>query len=603
MPLFSNGKKLIKTALTSVTLALLSQSLVAAPQHGLAMHGDLKYSPDFKHFEYANPNAPKGGEVKRWALGTFDSFNSFIVKGTPADGLALIYDSLMEKALDEPFSQYGLLAASADLAEDNTQITFKLRESAKFSDGEPVTAEDIVFTFNILLEKGSPFYRSYIGDIKEVVAEDSHTVTFKFKNGNNQELPLLVGEIPILPKHYWATRDFATPSVDIPIGSGPYVIDGFEPGRSVTYRRNPDYWAADLPVMKGRYNFDEIRYDFYRDSTVSMEAFKAGEYDFRQEYTSKLWATAYEGPQFDSGEIIKKNLEHGRPTGMQGFLFNTRRNLFSDPKVRRALAYSFDFEWTNENLFYGAYARTHSYFSNSEMAARELPTPKELALLEPYRDQLPAEVFTQVYSAPTFKDPKDLRRSTRTALKLLKEAGWQLKKGKLINNKTGEPFEFEILIVQKAFERIVAPMQKNLKRMGITATIRVVDVPQYINRLRDFDFDMVVGSFAQSASPGNEQREFFGSYNADQQGSRNLVGIKNPVVDALIEKIISAPSREELVISARALDRVLQWNYYVIPHYHSRADRVAFRSKLAYPDVRPQYGLGFDTWWVKDNAE
>lgn len=603
MPLFSNGKKLIKTALTSVTLALLSQNLVAAPQHGLAMHGDLKYSPDFKHFEYANPNAPKGGEVKRWALGTFDSFNSFIVKGTPADGLALIYDSLMEKALDEPFSQYGLLAASADLAEDNTQITFKLREIAKFSDGEPVTAEDIVFTFNILLEKGSPFYRSYIGDIKEVVAEDSHTVTFKFKNGNNQELPLLVGEIPILPKHYWATRDFATPSVDIPIGSGPYVIDGFEPGRSVTYRRNPDYWAADLPVMKGRYNFDEIRYDFYRDSTVSMEAFKAGEYDFRQEYTSKLWATAYEGPQFDSGEIIKKNLEHGRPTGMQGFLFNTRRNLFSDPKVRRALAYSFDFEWTNENLFYGAYTRTHSYFSNSEMAARELPTPEELALLEPYRDQLPAEVFTQVYSAPTFKDPKDLRRSTRTALKLLKEAGWQLKKGQLINNKTGEPFEFEILIVQKAFERIVAPMQKNLKRMGITATIRVVDVPQYINRLRDFDFDMVVGSFAQSASPGNEQREFFGSYNADQQGSRNLVGIKNPVVDALIEKIISAPSREELVISARALDRVLQWNYYVIPHYHSRADRVAFRSKLAYPDVRPQYGLGFDTWWVKDNAE
>lgn len=598
MSMFSLKKRIFVTLLISV----ISFSSSAA-QHGLSMHGDLKYPADFTHFEYTNPAAPKGGDIKEWALGTFDSFNGFIIKGTSADGLGFIYDSLMNKALDEPFSQYGLLAASVEMPASREHITFFLRPEARFSDGQPVTAQDVVFTFNTLLEKGAPFYRAYLGDIQEVEAINPQTVKFHFKNNGNRELPLIVGEIPILPEHFWKTQDFSAPLTDIPVGSGPYILTKFESGRSVTYQRNPDYWGKDLPVNKGRFNFNSITYDYYRDSTVSLEAFKAGAYDFRQETSSKQWATGYTGPQFDSGTLIKKEILHQKPTGMQAFLFNTRRAYFQDPNVRKALSYAFDFEWTNSNLFYSAYTRTHSYFSNSDMAANELPTEDEISILEPFRDQLPDEVFTRIYRAPTYDGTGQIRPQIRQALRILRSAGWELTNGKLINTDTKEAMVFEILLVQKEFERIVAPMIKNLRRMGIVVNIRIVDVSQYINRVRAFDFDMVVGSFGQSPSPGNEQFEYWGSANAQQPGSRNLIGIENPVIDKLIELIIQSPDRKQLVLRSRALDRVLQWNYYVIPQYHSRSYRIAYKNIFGYPSITPQYDLGFDTWWIDPSLD
>lgn len=587
----------------ALALALLgSRYALAAPQHGLSLYGDLKYPANFQHYDYTNPAAPKGGQIKEWALGTFDTFNSFIIKGTPAEGLGLIYDSLMDQAQDEPFSQYGLLAESVELAAQRDQVTFTLRPNARFADGHPVTAADVVFTFNALLEQGRPFYRAYLGDIARIEALAPNQVRFYLKHGDNRELPLIIGQIPILPAHFWQQQDFSATLMQPPLGSGPYRLTAFEPGRSVTYQRNPDYWGKDLPVNRGRYNFDQIRYDYYRDDSVALEAFKAGEYDFRQETSSKQWATSYTGPAFAQGRLIKQELPHQRPTGMQAFVFNTRKTQFSDVRVREALAYAFDFEWTNKNLFYGAYQRTESFFSNSPMAASALPDAAELALLEPLRDQVPAAVFSQVYHPPRYDGSGNIRRQLRQALHLLKDAGWQMQAGQLINTTTGQPFTFEILLAQKNMERVVAPVIQNLKRMGINATIRLVDVSQYINRLRQFDFDMIVGSFAQSPSPGNEQREFWGSYNADQPGSRNLIGIKNPAVDQLIEAIIQAPTREQLIVRCRALDRVLLWNHYVIPQFHNRSDRIAYRNIFAFPDKRPLYGLGFDTWWLQEAA-
>nr|WP_067294895.1 extracellular solute-binding protein [Marinobacterium profundum] len=568
------------------------------PSHGIAMHGDLKYPADFSHYDYVNPQAPKGGALKQWDMGTFDSFNSFIIKGNVAAGTSLMYDSLMDQAADEPFSQYGLLAESVVMPEDRRWVTFKLRQAARFSDGTPVTAADVIFTFDILRSKGSPFYGAYYADIDRIEAPDPQTVTFHFKGENNRELPLIVGQASILPKQYWQERDFDSPSLDIPVGSGPYRIDSFEAGRSVTYSLRDDYWGADLPVRRGHNNFSQMRFDYYRDATVALEAFKAGEYDFRLETSSKEWATAYTGPAFDDGRILKQELSNGNPTGMQAFIFNTRRDKFADPRVREALGYAFDFEWTNRNIFYNAYTRTHSFFSNSEMAATEPPGPEELALLEPLRGQVPAEVFSKVYRASTTDGSGNIRGELRQGMRLLQSAGWEFKDNKLVNSKTGEPFRFEILLVQKEFERVIAPMIRNLERMGVAVDIRIIDVSQYINRLRSFDFDMVVGSFPQSSSPGNEQRDFWHSELADMPGTRNLVGIKNPAIDSLVDTLIAAPDRASLVTAARALDRVLQWNYYVIPQFHIATYRIAYWDRFGMPKVRPAYSLGTDTWWA-----
>ncbi|MGB0664828.1 MAG: extracellular solute-binding protein [Pontibacterium sp.] len=594
----------LKTTGTAITLAAsLSVTTSYAYQHGLAMHGELKYPADFNHFEYTNPNAPKGGQATLASIGSYDSFNPFIIKGTSPTGLGLLFDSLMEKALDEPFSQYGLLAKGVELAEDRSKITYYLHETAKFHDGSPVTAHDVVFTFETLLEKGQPFYKAYYGDIDTIIADDDYTVTFTFKNTDNRELPLIIGEAPIFSKAFWQDKDFSKPSLEVPLGSGPYQVAEFEAGKSITYQLNPNYWAKDLAVNKGNHNIGALKYDFYLDETVSLEAFKAGEYDFRQEYSSKRWATAYNSDALTRGDIVTEEIKHQNPTGMQAFVFNTRKGIFADAKTRQALSYAFDFEWSNKNLFYGAYTRSHSFFSNSEMAATELPDAKELAILEPFRAQLPAEVFTQVYQAPTTDGSGNNRRQLRTAKKLLTEAGWQYQGGQLVDPNSGQPLTFEVLLASPTFERVVAPMLKNLERLGIKATMRTVDVSQYINRVRDFDFDMVVGSFAQSSSPGNEQRDYWASSTADLPGSRNLIGVKDPVVDALIEKIINAQTREELVLTCRALDRVLQWSYYVIPQFHISSYRVAYWNKFERPEIAPKKALGFSTWWIKDAGE
>ncbi|KGK42359.1 hypothetical protein LH51_08025, partial [Nitrincola sp. A-D6] len=489
-------------------------------------------------------------------------------------------------------------AKSITLPDDRSWIEFELREEAVFSDGVPVTAEDVVNTFQLLREKGSPFYRAYYADITLIEALDSHRVRFEFAETENRELALIVGEVPVLPKHFWDQRDFEESGLEIPVGSGPYLLASYDPGRTITYKRNPDYWGKDLPVQRGRYNFDEWVFDYYRDGTVALEAFKAGQYDFRTEYSAKNWATGYSGSALNEGRMIKETIEHENPTGMQAFVMNTRRSLFADAQVRYALAHAFDFEWTNQAIFYDAYKRSHSYFSNSDMAADDLPGEQELAILEPVREQLPEAVFTQVYRAPQTDGDGNIRTQTRKGLHLLAEAGWTLDQG-ILRNKQGQPFRFEILIFQNNLERLISPFTRNLERMGIQANIRVVDISQYINRLREYDFDMVVGSFAQSNSPGNEQREYWHSSSADRPGSRNLIGIRNPAIDYLVDQLIQAPDREQLVYRARALDRALQWNHYVIPHYHTNAYRIAYWDKFGIPDIRPNHAIGFDTWWIK----
>ena len=585
------------------SLMLISSSLVqaAAPEsHGLAMHGDLKYPADFTHFSYANPDAPKGGSFRQAAIGTFDSFNPFIVKGTSASGIGLLFDSLMGRSLDEPFTQYGLLAETIRMPEDRKWVEFDLREAAQFSDGSPVRADDVIETFRLLREEGSPFYKAYYKNISNISSlNDGLTARFDFGEEENLELPLIVGEVPIMSAEYWASRDFAAPSLDPILGSGPYLVGDIDPGRSITYQRNADYWGADLAVNKGRYNFDQMIYDYYRDSTVALEAFKAGQYDFREENSSKNWATGYTGPAFEDGRAKRELVDDANPAGMQAFIMNTRRNLFEDKRVRQAITLGFDFEWTNANLFYDAYTRSHSFFSNSEMAATELPTAAELEILEPLRGQIPDEVFTEVYRAPTTNGDGRNRTQLREALKLLRAAGWNLDAGTLKNSQ-GDEFKFEILLVQKDFERVVAPFIQNLEKLGMEVSIRIVDVSQYINRLRETDFDMIVGSFGQSSSPGNEQREFWGSEAADQPGSRNLIGIKDPAIDRLVELLIQAPNREQLVLRARALDRVLQWNHFVVPQFHIASHRIAYWDKFGFPATRPTYALGLDTWWSKE---
>jgi microcin C transport system substrate-binding protein len=428
-------------------------------------------------------------------------------------------------------------------------------------------------------------------------------VRFHFKSADNRELPQILGQMAVLSKKYWAGRDFEKTTLDPPLGSGPYKIEAIDPGRSITYRRVPDYWGADLPVRKGRNNVDVARYDYYRDGTIALEAFKAGQYDIRIENSSILWATGYDGPALRDKLIKKEEIPNELPSGMQGFGYNLRRPLFQDPRVRQGLAYAFDFEWSNKNLFYGAYTRTRSYFDNSELAAKGVPQGAELQILEKYRGKIPDEVFTKEYDPPKYDGSGNIRDGLREGLKLLQAAGWSFKNEKLVNEKTEQPFEFEILLDNPQFERIVLPFAKNLERMGITARVRTVDNAQYEKRMEIFDYDMTIAAFGQSLSPGNEQREYWGSKAADEEGSRNLLGIKNPVLDELIEELIKAPDRASLVAHTRALDRILQYGYYVIPNYHIAAFRVAYWDKFRRPQVSPKYGVGIDTWWVDPQAE
>ncbi len=589
----------MKQFLFLVLFLCIALPAAAQSSHALAMNGDPKYGQDFTHFDYANPDAPKGGQVRLAATGTFDSFNPFIVKGNSADGLGLLFDTLTEQSLDEPFTEYGLLAERIELAPDRSSMTFRLRKEARFHDGSPVTAQDVAFTFKILVEQGNPHYAQYYADVARVDVADARTVTFVFKPGSSQELPLILGQLPVLSEASWKGRDFSASSLDIPMGSGPYRIGEFKAGQRLTFVRDPEYWGRDLPVNKGRHNFDTIIYDYYRDMTVTLEAFKAGEYDFRQEYNSKQWATGYTGPAVNAGLIHTENIPHKLAQGMQAFVFNTRRAIFADPLVRQALNFAFDFEWSNKNLFYGQYARSTSFFSNSDMASSGLPSAQEKALLEPLG--LPSEVTTKEIFQPVTDGSGNIRENLRVAADLLRQAGWSVEGGKLV--KDGQPFVFEMLLVQPDFERVVLPFQRNLARLGIGMNVRMVDTSQYLERLRGFDFDMIVSSFPQSLSPGNEQRSFWHSSSADMPGSRNYCGIKSPAIDKLVGLVIAAPDRDTLILRCKALDRALLWGWYVIPHWHATSWRVAYWDKFGRPETLADYGLDFQSWWIDPAKE
>lgn len=596
-------RRLSSTAIGLLVLFLSVVAAAAAGGYGLSLFGELKYGPDFTHFDYANPNAPKGGSMKFAAIGTYDTLNPFIVKGVPAAGIGQVFDTLMTQSEDEPGSEYGLVAESAQVAPDKLSVLYTLRKEARFHDGSPITPADVVWTFDTLRDKGQPMYRSYYGDVLKAAPEGDRGVRFTFKNSNNRELPVILGEMPVLSEKYWSAHDFTKTTLDPPLGSGAYTIQSVEPGRSITYKRVADYWGANLPADKGRFNVDTIRYDYYRDPTVSLEAFKAGQYDVRRENSSKAWATGYDSPALRQGLIKKETIPNQLPSGMQGFGYNLRRPLFQDPRVRQALAYAFDFEWSNKNLFYGLYTRTRSYFDNSELAATGLPQGEELQTLTPFRGKIPDEVFTKEYNPPRYDNKFTVRDGLREAIKLLKEAGWSFKNQQLVNDKTGAPFAFEILLNDPQMERIVMPFADNLKRIGIAARIRLVDTAQYQRRIDTFDYDMAVVVFGESLSPGNEQREYWGSKAADQQGSQNILGVKNPVIDQLIEELIKSPDRASLIAHTHALDRVLQYGYYVIPNFHNTAFWVAYWNKFRRPEVSPKYGLGLSTWWVDPGAE
>jgi len=567
--------------------------------HALALHGEPKYPPGFAHFEYVNPEAPKGGTLRlaNVAAATFDSLHPFILRGTPAQGLGLMYDALTERSLDEAFTEYGLIAERIEVAADNSSVRYLLRTEAQFHDGEPITAADVRWTFETLRDDGHPQYRAYYRDVERVEVVSDHEVIFHFSTTQNAELPMIIGQMPVLPRHYWEDQDFTATTLTPPLGSGPYRLVEVNAGRRVVYERVEDYWAADLPVKRGRHNIDRISYDYYRDGTVALQALKAGEYHLRQENVARNWATAYDVPAVANGLLRLEEIEHNQPAGMQGFFFNTRRSIFSDPQVREALAYAFDYEWTNENLFHGAYTRTQSYFENSELAASELPDDDELALLEPFSDQLPPRVFTEVYQPPS-TGGQGIRRNLRIAMQLLQQVGWEVRDGVLMHNETDEVMDFEILLVSPAFERVALPFQRNLERLGAKVSVRTVDPTQYQNRLDRFDFDMTVHVAPQSLSPGNEQRDFWGCEAADINGSRNVAGVCHPVIEELVERIVDAPDRESLVTRTRALDRVLQWHFYAVPNWHINQFRVAFWDRFGRPPVNPPYGFALDTWWV-----
>lgn len=568
-----------------------------AVRHGISKYGTLKYPPGFAHFDYVNPAAPKGGRIKLAATGTFDKLNPYNLKGVAAAGATLLFDTLMEAAADEPLSLYGLVAESIEVPEDRSWARFVLRKEARFHDGTPITAEDVAFTVKLLKTEGHPRYRLYLKNVARVVVEARDRVRFEFSVAGNRELPLLVAQLPILSKADWAGKDFAKATLTAPLGSGPYRVAAVKPGRSVTYERVKDYWAANLPVERGRHNFDIIQYDYYRDRTVALEAFKAGEYDLRQEYVSKFWATAYDTPAVAAKMILKRRFRHHRPAGMQAFVYNTRRRIFRDPRVRRALAYAFDFQWTNVALFYKLYQRTRSYFSNSVFAAEGPITDGEKAVLARFRGRVPEEVFTEVYRPPATNPATGIRPNLVRAQELLGQAGWVVRDERLVNGKTGAPFRFEILLNNPSFERITGPFVRNLARLGITVRVRVVDTSQYQNRRRNFNYDMTLAVWRQSLSPGNEQRNLWTSASAGLPGSANFAGVKDPVVDALVEEIIAAPSRKVLIDTVRALDRVLLWGFYVIPQWYSRADRVALWDRFGWPARTPDRGYQLDTWW------
>jgi microcin C transport system substrate-binding protein len=613
--LLSTASLAVLTTAQGTGPAAAQANPTAPPQwrHGLSLFGDLKYPAGFRQFDYVNPRAPKGGAVRQIAIGTFDNFNPVVsgVKGSIAYGIEAIYDTLMVSALDEVSTEYGLLAEGVRFPEDFSSVTYRLRDNAKWHDGKPVTAEDVIFSFDAY-KKNSPYMSAYYRHVTKAEKTGERDVTFTFDSPGNRELPQIVGQLTVLPKHWWEgsdkngkKRDIAQTTLEPPLGNGAYRIKEFSPGRTIAYERVKDYWGKDLNVNVGRDNFDEQRYEYFRDSTVAIEAFKADTVDFRMENSAKDWATAYDFPAMKDGRAVREEFPIRSSGGMQGFAFNIRRQKFKDARVRQAFDCVMDFEDMNQALFFGQYTRINSYFEGLELASSGLPQGKELEILQTVKDKVPAEVFTKVYMSPVNGTPDKIRANFREAWRLLKEAGYEVRNQKLVDVKSGEQYAVEFLNTSPAFERLILRYKPALERLGMAVTVRSVDDSQYENRIRSWDYDIVVASWPQSLSPGNEQRGFWGSQAADQPGSRNLIGIKDPAIDTLIDKVIFAKSREDLVAATKALDRVLLWNHFVVPQWTYGKLRTVRWNRFSHPEKLPEYAAGaFPTiwWWDAQKA-
>ena len=617
------GRFFAATLAAALTLSCLTgpagaQSEPAPPAagagwvHAVTLMGQPKYGPDFKHFDYADPAAPKGGLVRLGAQGGFDNFNLVVsgLKGDLEGGIALLYDTLTTESLDEPFTSYGLLAEALRVAPDLGSVTYRLRETAKWHDGVAITPEDVVWSFETF-KANSPFYAAYYQTVAKAAATGPREVTFTFSETGNRELPQVIGQLRVLPKHWWTGKDaqgrprnVAETTLEPPLGSGPYKLEKFDPGRSATYVRVADYWGKDLAVNAGRNNFGTQRYEYFRDGTVLVEALKGDLYDFRAENIARNWATAYDDfPAVKDGRLIKEAFPDRGNGNMQAFIFNTRKDKFKDPRVRRAFNLAMNFEEMNRALFYGLYKRIDSYFYGSELAASGLPEGEEKALLETVRDKVPPSVFTTPYKNPVSETPEAVRTNLREAVRLLREAGYEQRDGRMVNKATGDPLTVEFLEFQNTFERVILPFSAQLKLIGVGTSLRVIDQAQYQNRLRNFDFDVTTGSWPESLSPGNEQREYWGSASADKPGSRNLIGIKDPAIDALIEKVIFAKDRPGVLAATHALDRVLLSHDFVVPQWASNVSRTLRWNRFAHPAVLPLYGSsGFPTTWWYDEA-
>ena len=576
---------------------LFSQSGLANKMHGIAMHGLPMHGSDEKHLPYVNPDAPKGGVLRLGVYGSFYNLNRIAFKGSRAAGLGYINDTLMRRVWDEAFSLYGLIAEYAEMPEDRSSITFYINPKAKFHDGSPITREDVLFSLETFQNKGTPNQKKTYGKVIKTELVDQNGIKMIFVNNEDKELPLIIaGFLPIVPKKYYENIDVTKTFLDIPLGSGPYTIESLEPGRQIKYQRVKDYWAKDLLANKGQYNFDTLIYDYYKDSNVLLEAFKVGEYDYRREYNAKRWQSNYAFDAVDRGDVILQEMKNDRPTGMNALVMNSRKEIFNNPQVRLALSYAYDHEWINKALYNNAYTRTDSYFDNSPLASSGLPSENELKLLNPWKNQLPKEIFNQTYQPPVSDGSGMPRDNLRIAKKILEGEGWFVEDGKLM--KDGKEFAFEFLIVSPSVEKIALAFQKTLEVLGITMSVRTVDSSQYQARMLNYDFDMIKASWNVSLSPGNEQQFYWGSEVGKKDGSKNYAGVNSPVVDSLIETLIGAKTREELTTAIHALDRVLLWGHYVIPLYHSNTDRIAYWNFLEFPDEIPLYGLVIESWWA-----
>jgi microcin C transport system substrate-binding protein len=576
-------------------------------RHALSLFGDIKYPADFKRFDYVNPDAPKGGVARQIMIGTFDNFNLTVagVKGSIAAAVGLIYESLTAPSLDEVSTEYGALAESMSHPGDFSSVTYRLRAGAKWHDGKPVSADDVIFSLDAF-KKYHPQYSAYYRHVVKAEKAGERDVKFTFDAPGNRELPQIVGQLIVLPKHWWEgtdsdgrKRDISATTLEKPLGCGPYRIREFEAGRSVALERVKDYWGRDLNVNIGRNNFDELRYEYFRDSTVALEAFKGDQVDWRTENSAKNWATAYDFPAVKENRVLREEFPNRSSGVMQAFALNIRRDKFSDPRVRRALNFAFDFEEMNKQIFFNQYKRVNSYFDGTELASSGLPQGRELEILEAVRTQVPPEVFTTVYANPVGGTPEAVRDNLREGLRLLKEAGYEVRDRKLVDSKTGTQFALELLCEDPSFERVMLFFKPSLERLGISVSVRTIDPTQYENRLRNWDFDVVVSNWGESLSPGNEQREYWGSQAADTAGSRNIIGIKNPAIDKLIERVIFTQDRDDLVAATRALDRVLLWNHYVVPQWNYPKVRTARWDRFGRPPELPKYGLSAfpAIWW------